>query len=193
MIQITVKARKVGDSIVMTLPRSVLEATGISDGETLLLQARERGFLSVRKENDKVAKLEEATMELEVLQRKLGVPLADLHMFPDGECCLGFNILAPNGRDFIGRDFIERDVTPWLYRLAFVERFGLSHAESQLWATYQHTSGPADYIAGVRQIALAQPQDHDQCSCGTEEHYVRCHKDEVEQCERDGLVTFGAK
>ena len=127
------------------------------------------------------------------LQRKLGVPLADLHMFPDGECCLGFNILAPNGRDFIGRDFIERDVTPWLYRLAFVERFGLSHAESQLWATYQHTSGPVDYIAGVRQIALAQPQDHDQCPCGTEEHYVRCHKDEVEQCERDGLVTFGAK
>ena len=127
------------------------------------------------------------------LQRKLGVPLADLHMFPDGECCLGFNILAPDRRDFIVRDFIERDVTPWLYRLAFVECFGLSHAESQLWAAYRHTSGPADYIAGVRQIALAQPQDHDQCPCGAEEQYVRCHKDEVEQCERDGLVTLGAK
>ena len=71
MIQITVKARKVGDSIVMTLPRSVLEATGISDGDSLLLQAGEGEFLSVRKENDKVAKLDEATMELEVLQKKL--------------------------------------------------------------------------------------------------------------------------
>ena len=80
MVQITVKARKVGDSIVMTLPRSVLEATGISDGETLLLQAGERGFLSVRKENDKVAKLEEATMELEVLQRKLGVVEAETEL-----------------------------------------------------------------------------------------------------------------
>ena len=127
------------------------------------------------------------------LQRELGVPLADLHMFADGECCLGFNILAPNRRDFIFRDFIERDVTPWLYRLAFVERFGLSHAESELWAAYEHISGPADYIASIRQIANAQPQDHDQCPCGTEDHYVRCHKDEVEQCERDGLVTFGAK
>ncbi len=73
MIQITVKARKVGDSIVMTLPRSVLDATGISDGDPLLLQAGESRFLSVRKENDKVVKLEEATMELEVLQRKLRV------------------------------------------------------------------------------------------------------------------------
>ena len=80
MIQTTVKARKVGDSIVMTLPRSVLDATGFSDGDSLLLQAGESRFLSVRKENDKVAKLEEATMELEVLQRKLGVLEAETEL-----------------------------------------------------------------------------------------------------------------
>ena len=80
MIQTTVKARRVGDSIVMTLPISVLEATGISDGDSLLLQAGESGFLSVRKESDKVAKLEEAAMELEVLQRKLGVLEAETEL-----------------------------------------------------------------------------------------------------------------
>ena len=80
MIQTTVKARKVGDSVVMTLPRSVLDATGFSDGDSLLLQAGESRFLSVRKENDKVAKLEEATMELEVLQRKLGVLEAETEL-----------------------------------------------------------------------------------------------------------------
>ena len=80
MIQATVKARKVGDSIVMTLPRSVLEATGLSAGDSLLLQAGESRFLSVRKENDKVAKLEETTMELDVLQRKLGVLEAETEL-----------------------------------------------------------------------------------------------------------------
>ncbi len=80
MIQTTVKARKVGDSTVMTLPRSVLEATGISDGDSLMLQAGGNGFLSVRKESDKVAKSEEASMELEVLQRKLGVLEAETEL-----------------------------------------------------------------------------------------------------------------
>ena len=80
MIQTTVKARRVGDSTVMTLPRTVLEATGINDGDSLLLQAGESGFLSVRKESDKVAKSEEATMELAVLQRKLGVLEAETEL-----------------------------------------------------------------------------------------------------------------
>lgn len=127
------------------------------------------------------------------MQRELGVSLADLHMFPDRECCLGFKVLAPRRRDFIISDFIERDVTPWLYRLAFVERFGLPYTESELWAAYDHTKGPWDYIASVRQIALAEPLDQDQCPCGTEEPYIQCHKDEVEQCERDRLFIFGAK
>ena len=126
------------------------------------------------------------------LQRKLGVSLADLHMFPDRECCLGFKVLAPRRRDFIISDYIERDVTPWLYRLAFVERFGLPYTESELWAAYDHTKGPSDYIAGVRRMALAEPLDHDQCPCGTEEPYSQCHRDEVEQCERDRLFTIGA-
>ena len=126
------------------------------------------------------------------LKRELGVSLADLHMFPDRECCLGFNVIAPNGRDFTIDGFIERNITPWLYRLAFVERFGLPYTESELWAAYDHTKGPGDYIASVRQIALAQPQDHDQCPCGAEEHYIRCHRDVVEQCITDRLFTIGA-
>ena len=126
------------------------------------------------------------------LRRDLGVSLADLHMFPDRECCLGFNVLAPNRRDFSLPAFIERKITPWLYRLAFVERFGLSNAEATLWAAYDHTDGPTEYVTGIRQIALADPMDNEPCPCGTAEHYLRCHKAEVEQCKRDALFRIGS-
>ena len=77
MVQVTVKARKVGDSIVMTLPKQVLESTGFSEGVTLMLESNSEGFLSVRKENDKVSNLKEAELELAVLNRKLEVVIAE--------------------------------------------------------------------------------------------------------------------
>ena len=73
MDQAKVKARKVGDSIVMTLPSGVLRSTGISDGDSLVVRPGRNGFISVCKEGDKVAQAKEATMELAILQRRLGV------------------------------------------------------------------------------------------------------------------------
>ena len=71
MNQAKVKARKVGDSVVMTLPKVMLDSTGFLEGDSLLLESNVPGFLSVRKENDKMEKLKEAEMELTVLRRKL--------------------------------------------------------------------------------------------------------------------------
>ena len=77
MVQATVKARKVGDSVVMTLPTRILKSTGFNEGDSLLLQTSRVGFLSVQKENDKVTNLKEAEMELQILQRKLEVVNAE--------------------------------------------------------------------------------------------------------------------
>ena len=80
MNQVTVKARKVGDSVVMTLPKTVLESAGFIEGDSLLLETKAPGFLSVRKENDKMATLKEAEMELAVLRRKLEVVNSEIKL-----------------------------------------------------------------------------------------------------------------
>ena len=73
MFKVTVKARAVGDSIVMTLPKSVLKLTGIREGDSLLIQIGPANFILVRKEDDKVARLMEAQKELDILRKKLDV------------------------------------------------------------------------------------------------------------------------
>ena len=77
MAQATVKARKVGDSVVMTLPTGILKSTGFKEGDCLLLETKRAGFLSIQKEGDKVSNLREANMELQILQRKLEVVNAE--------------------------------------------------------------------------------------------------------------------
>ena len=73
MAKASVKARKVGDSIVLTLTKRILETTGFSEGDALTLETIQSGTLTVRKENDKVFKLQETRMELEILRAKLNV------------------------------------------------------------------------------------------------------------------------
>ena len=125
------------------------------------------------------------------LARDLNVPLADLHMFPSGACCLGFNVLAPDRDDFNLPKFIERDVIPWFYRLAIVERFGLSMSESILWTAYDHARGPSQYLMEISNIASADAPGHTPCPCGIGKEYKQCHMEEVEQCSRDGLLRKG--
>ena len=125
------------------------------------------------------------------MARDLNVPLADLHMFPSGECCLGFNVLAPDSNDFNLPKFIEQDVISWLYRLAFVERFGLSMSESILWPAYDHVKGPGQYLMEISKIASACVSGCMPCPCGIGKEYRQCHMEEVEQCRRDGLLRRG--
>ena len=66
MAQVTVKARKVGDSVVMTLPTRILKATGFREGDSMVLETSGQGFLSVRKENDQVSRLQDLRLQLEV-------------------------------------------------------------------------------------------------------------------------------
>ena len=52
MIQATVKARRVADSIVVTLPKHLLKSVGIIEGDLLMLQTEGSGHISIRKEKD---------------------------------------------------------------------------------------------------------------------------------------------
>lgn len=117
-----------------------------------------------------------------------GLPLADLHMYLDGECCLGFSIAAPSRDDFDLPKFFDEDITPWLYRLAYVERFGLERARAELWPEYDHQHGPDQHLAMLRRISKSLAPDNEACPCGNGLPYDRCHQPEVEQCRIDGLM-----
>ena len=71
MVFASVRARRVGDSMVMTLPKTILQSVKFEEGELLLLETMRPGFLSVRKERDSMSKLQELKMELSVLKAKL--------------------------------------------------------------------------------------------------------------------------
>lgn len=190
----TIRVRAVWDSLaqkftVNPLPTQIIRGLLVDDEFHIAIQLRYRtrrvgSNPTIPSRHPIVAEVGGRTIHL---AKKLNVSIADLHVFPSGECCLGFNVLAPNKDKFSLSRFIERDVTPWLYRLAFVERFGLLKSESALWAAYDHAKGPSEYLTGIRKIALANVTSQAPCPCGSGGQYSHCHLAEVEQCKRDSL------
>lgn len=116
------------------------------------------------------------------------LPLADLHMYPDGECCLGFNPVAPSAGEWDLPKFFEVDLTAWLYRLAYVERCGLERARQKLWPEYDHQYGPNQYLAQLRHIASSTASDDAACPCGSGVSRAQCHQPAIMQCRADGLM-----
>ena len=122
------------------------------------------------------------------LALRLDVPLADLHAYPDGEFCIGFRTVPPDRQNFDLPAFIEEDLIAWLYRLSYVEQFGLAQARQRLWPEYDHRRGPKQYLRLVNRIAKSNcPVDHP-CPCGRGRPYGQCHHAEVVQLAHDGLI-----
>ena len=126
------------------------------------------------------------------LAMKLGVSLADLHLYPDGEFCIGFRPVPPDRQTFDLPTFIEESLIAWLYRLSYVEQFGLDQAKQRLWPAYDHRYGPQQYLRLIEGIAKSDPQDSDLCPCDSQEPYGQCHQAEVAQLARDGLIQAPA-
>ena len=122
------------------------------------------------------------------LALRLNVPLADLHMYPNGECCIGFRTVLPDRRNFDLPAFIEEDLIAWLYRLSYVERFGLQQAKERLWVEYDHRRGPQQHLQLINRIAACNCQDNSACPCNSGTPYGQCHKAEVTQLTQDGLI-----
>lgn len=115
-----------------------------------------------------------------------GIQFIDLHLYNDGACCLGINC-APAGNLTLG-DFVEELVIPFLYRLAYVDRFGLESARNDLWGEYSHGArGNLEYQEEIRRFAQANAGRNQTCPCGSGRKYKRCHLAEVEAAKRQGL------
>ena len=125
------------------------------------------------------------TLELAIAR---GLPLADLHMYADGECCLGFYPAAPDAGGWNLPQFFEVDITAWLYRLAYVERYGLERARWELWPEYDHRYGPNQYLAYLRRIAGSAVSSDAACFCGSGAQYAQCHQPAILQCRADGML-----
>lgn len=65
---VQVKARRVGDSVVITLTKAILEETKILDGDSLLLEALAEGRILISKEEKAVSIPRKLELELEVLR-----------------------------------------------------------------------------------------------------------------------------
>ena len=116
------------------------------------------------------------------------IPFIDLHLYDDdGACCLGQNC-APAGNLTLGH-FIEELVIPFLYRLSYVDRFGLETARNDLWGEYSHGDiGTLEYREELRRFAQANAGRNQTCPCGSGQKYKRCHLEEVEAAKRNGLT-----
>ena len=78
--QDNVKARRVGDSVVITLTKPILASTGISDGDSLLLEALAEGRILIAKEGKAVSIPKKLELELEVLKRHKDAIEAEMHL-----------------------------------------------------------------------------------------------------------------
>ncbi len=103
----------------------------------------------------------------------------DLHFFPDGRCCLGIN-LGIEHKTTIER-FVQELLIPFLYRLSFVDAYGIDAARSELWGEYSHgDEGLWQHADDVIHIGRKNPGRNDPCPCGSGKKYKRCHLQEVE-------------
>lgn len=105
--------------------------------------------------------------------------IVDLHFYPNSDaCCLGIKRSVRRFR-FDTIQFIAELVIPFLYRLSYVDRFGLAAARADLWGEYSHKDGYQEYVNDLLTIAETKPQRNSKCPCGSGKKYKHCHMDEV--------------
>ena len=109
--------------------------------------------------------------------------MIDLHLFDDGACCLGLNYAR--ARNLTLQRFMQELVIPFLYRLAYTDRYGLNVARSDLWGEYPHgNDGKLEYQEEILHLAANNPGRNQLCPCGSGVKFKRCHLEEVEAVKR---------
>lgn len=122
------------------------------------------------------------------LAESAGISLVDLHMYPDGECCIGIDVAPPSKNHFDLARFVEIEIISWLYRFAYTERFGLERARQDLWDEYDHRRGPQQHLTFLQWIASQKPKNNSPCPCGKGVKYLRCHKREIKEARDAGVI-----
>ena len=120
-----VKARRVGDSVVITLAKPVLAATGISDGDSLLLEALAEGRILIAKEDKAVSIPKKLELELVVLKARKDAIQAEKELAVH-EYSSSMPTAHPGIEDAV---IMEGSVREWTWELRKVE---LEIAQKQL-------------------------------------------------------------
>ena len=118
------------------------------------------------------------------IAQKCNVEIADLHINPeDNTCCLG--IKRPENRTFSIKSFIHERIIPFLYRLSYVEKFGIDVSRNDRWKEYSHSKeGMKEYLAEMINYARSNPGRNSLCPCNSGRKYKKCHFNDVEPLKR---------
>ena len=125
---------------------------------------------------------------LRTIAEKRAIERADLHLYEDCACCLG--IRYSRERNLTLHRFLHDLVTPFFYRLSYVDRFGLEAARRDLWGEYSHgEDGIREHEQAMMDIALRNTGRNAPCPCGSEMKYKRCCLDEVRAVQVEIRIT----
>ena len=117
------------------------------------------------------------------IAEKWAVPKIDLHVYEDESFCLGLTC-SPSRRPSL-RWLIESLVVPFLYRLAYVDRFGVEAARRDLWGEYSHgRAGLDEYRQEIAAYARRAVGRNDLCPCGSGKKAKKCCLDEIQEWRR---------
>lgn len=106
------------------------------------------------------------------------VDVTDLHFFSNGACCLGIKLSRE--RNLTLERFLYELVIPFLYRLSYTERFGITAARNDLWGEYSHgDDGYVEYIREMEGYVSHNTGRNAPCPCGSGRKYKLCCLDEV--------------
>lgn len=126
------------------------------------------------------------------IAEKWDVPKVDLHVYDDESFCLGLTY-SPSRRPSL-RWLIENLVVPFLYRLAYVDRFGLEAARRDLWGEYSHgLAGHDEYRKEISTYARRAVGRNDPCLCGSGKKAKKCCLDEIQAWRRGAGREMGPR
>ena len=107
---------------------------------------------------------------IEKISRNIRCSKLDLHIFDDNTLCLGLHNSPDHKISLI--EFIQELIIPFLYRLSYVEKFGLQATKDNLWGEYSHGQ------AGINEYNLEVSRKNRRnkpCPCGSGLKYKHCH------------------
>ena len=114
----------------------------------------------------------------QVIAERCGVTPVDLHFFSDGSCCLGIKLSRERNLNL--ERFLYELVIPFLYRLAYTDRFGVVAARNDLWGEYAHgAAGHDEHRRRMAQYGQSNAGRSAPCPCGSNRKYKLCCLDEV--------------
>lgn len=123
-------------------------------------------------------KVYEVGGKLAEIERKTCANLADLHFFSNRSCCLGIRFTRDENLTI--DKCLQRLVVPFFFRLSYVNRYGLSAAQRDLWNEHSHSEkGKLERFRELLRFTQLPHGTYAACPCGSMEVYSKCCLNDV--------------